>query len=211
MCPEFLNGKKKQTGLLFILQLLQHWDLPFSFFFCLSSLKSLSCHCSARLHPLWLQRLRIKELADAAWVPWCTRHGLSLEFADLGPRNPKGLFQYKRRASPGAGQSLFYFSLLYDGATDHWPISVWLKWQGCWSRSLHRPWGLNTTLDQGCSWPRVHTSIYTPGFRHGSQIPEALALEAKLGGSQHHPHAMPKPALSGWSFPRSSFSSLLSA
>ena len=35
--------------MLFILQLLQHWDLFSSLFFCLSSLMSLSCHCLAGL------------------------------------------------------------------------------------------------------------------------------------------------------------------
>ena len=39
-------------------------------------------------------------------------------------------------------------------------------------------------------------SIYAPGLSHGSQIPEALALEAKLGAFQLQPHAVPEPTLS---------------
>ena len=74
----------------------------------------------AQLHSLWLQRLRIKELAKAAWVPQCTRHGFSLGFADLGPRNPKGCFSSKGRLPLLLGSTAV---LLSAGWWSCWPLA----------------------------------------------------------------------------------------
>ena len=74
----------------------------------------------AQLHPLWLQRLRIKELAKAAWVPRCTRHGLSLGFADLGPRNPKGRFSSKGWLPLMLGSTALLLSAVWWNC---WPLA----------------------------------------------------------------------------------------
>ena len=91
-------------------------------------------------------------------------------------------------------------------------------WQGGWSWSLHRPWGLKTTLEK--KKKKTHLtkdapgvgslSTYAPGLGRGSQIPETLALEAKLGGFQRQPRAVPEPTLSTDPFPYPLFKPSLS-
>lgn len=90
-------------------------------------------------------------------------------------------------------------------------------WQGGWSWSLHRPWGLKTTLEKKKKThltkdaPGIGSlSSYAPGLGRGSQIPETLALEAKLGGFQRQPRAVPEPTLSTDPFPYPLFKPSLS-
>ena len=69
--------------------------------------------------------------------------------------------------------------------------------------------GSGPCTDHGVSKPHLtkdapglgSLSTYAPGLSHGSQIPEALALEAKLGGFQRQPCAVPEPTLSTDPFP----------
>lgn len=122
MCPEFLNGKKNTNLAVYSPTSLlgtsfQLFPLPF-----LSEVLKLLLlsWAVAQLHPLWLQRLRIKELARAAWIPQRTRHGLSLGFADLGPGNPKGRFSSKGWLPLMLGSTALLLSAVWWSC---WPLA----------------------------------------------------------------------------------------
>lgn len=154
MCPEFLNGKKTQNFAVYSPTSLLGTSFQL-FLLCLSSLKSLSCYFSAGL----LHRCILCD--SRGWGSKGVRQGSLVSpthqtwpqpgICRPGSGNPKGC-TVRRAASPDAGQCCSPSFCCVMGC---WPLAYvsLMDVAGWLVRSLHRPWGLKTTLDQGCSWP----------------------------------------------------------